>query len=178
MGEELEDLGAMDAMLLDLAAAGVSSAEISERTGGALSPVRVEARIREIIRDRNNSLSIAEQQYLVIHDIQKLKAHAWSYVEAGGEDGAAAMGHLVRALKLLSERIDAQMKYVDDRDAQITKKQAKQWIQVMELVYESVVERLAKAYPDVDVIVLRDMVNEELPAAFEQIEALSQAHDG
>lgn len=161
----------MDQMLLDLAAAGVSSQEISERTNGALSPVRVEARIRQIIKNRTDSLSAFEQRFLLIHDLQRLKQMLWDMIEEGDDDRSDLASTMVQTLKLVGDRIDVMAKEADDTKERITKYQAGVWIKALELVYENVIDRLAKQYPDVDVIVLREMVNEELPRAFEQIEA-------
>jgi len=165
---------ALDTLLLNEAASGKSPNEISAATGGAVSPERAAARIKELLASRADYLSVREQQALVMHDLQNAKALLWEKIDGWGKDGVEAFGPLIRLLKIIGDRVDALAKEGDDKAALITAAQARGFIKALEIVYDRLIERLSEQYPEVEQADVRQMVNKELPAAFEYVNKMAE----
>jgi alkanesulfonate monooxygenase SsuD/methylene tetrahydromethanopterin reductase-like flavin-dependent oxidoreductase (luciferase family) len=172
VGKETDKLGALDAKLLELAASGKSPDEISRELNRVVSPERAAQKIKELLASRTDYLSIREQQALVLFDLHSAKEKLWEMLD--GYDGVEAAGPLIRTLKIIGDRVDAQLKQADDKTALITKAQAEGFVKALEIVYERVVERLEIKYPEIEAHGIRDMVNEELPVAFEHVNRMTE----
>lgn len=164
---------ALDVKLLDEAAKFKSPREISEALNGAISPERAAARINELLDSKMDYLSVKRMEQLHMHDLQQMKVLLQEKLETWGEEGDAA-GPLIRLFKLIGDRIDKMAKDADDKVALISKQQAEGFVKALEIVYERVIERIHEEYPEVDSNSVREMVNKELPSAFEMVNKMAE----
>lgn len=164
---------ALDVKLLDEAAKMKSPREISEALNGAISPERAAARINELLDSRMDYLTVKRMEALHMHDLQTMKVVLQEKIDDWGSEGDA-VGPLIRLFKLIGDRLDKMAKDADDKVALISKEQARGFIKALELVYDRVVERLEERYPEVDGASVREMVQLELPAAFEKVNQMAE----
>lgn len=177
MASEIQNRrAALDVKLLNEAAKFKSLREISEALNGALSPERVGVRLNELLDSKMDYLTVKRMEQLHMHDLQNMKVQLQENMDSWGKDGDAA-GPLIRLLKLIGDRIDKMAKDADDKVALISKEQARGFIAALELVYERVIERIHEEYPVVDQTVVREMVNKELPAAFEKVNQMAEGDE-
>jgi len=169
--KELETVGAMS-ILLDLSAQGKSPEEISEVLNGSMTPSQVAFNIKRITSGRLKYLTPIEQQVILIHDLQRLKKNLEDRLDDKNGDGFA--GPLVQTMKLIADRIETINKMVEEKSQIMSQRQAEGIAAALEIIYESVSRRLKKEYPDADTIVIREMIREEIPRAFEIVDKMAE----
>lgn len=167
------EIAKFDRKILTLAADGKSPEEISAELNGVETPEQIALRIKTLLAGRANWLSIQEQKALVIIDLQETKDYIKAAIEAAGaEEGIKGLASLVNAVKEVGLRLDEMQRSSDEVVSGIRRDQAVEWVKALMLVYDAVVDRLKDMYPEVDTIILQEMVAEEIPGAVARIEDL------
>lgn len=168
--ENALELGRFDKKMLEYASDGLSPEEIAAKLPGDQSAAMIAFRIKQIVSGRTSWLSVAEEAALHLADLQRLKKKAWEMLDQ--EEGNRALTGLANVMQQIGLRIDIAAARSDETMGQIRKAQAREFAAALEMMYDGVVRRLHKEYPDVDKHVLRNMMGEEMQAAVGRINAL------
>lgn len=135
MGMELEK-SSLDEKLLSLARK--SPAEIAELTG--LEPQYVAERISYLL-DSKDWLTDRQEERLLLIEAGSLKDKAFSMLEAVGPQEFAGVANVVlKSLRLVSERLDARRKLVDDDIDRITAAHAKMFAEAFDTALRYIVQ--------------------------------------
>ncbi len=172
MAQNDRELSRTDRKYLDLAAQGLSPEEIAERVPGDATPAMIGLRIKQLLAARSGWLTIAEESALHLHDLQRLKEKAVKMLDL--EEGNRALTGVAALMQQIGQRIDIAAARSDETMGNIRRAQAREFAAALELMYDGVTRRLAKDYPDVDKMVLRDMMGEEFQRAVARIDELVQ----
>lgn len=170
--ENALELGRFDKKMLEYASDGLSPEEIAAKLPGEQTPAMIAFRIKQIVEGRTSWLSVAEEAALHLADLQRLKKKAWDMLDQ--EEGNRALTGLANVMQQIGLRIDIAAQRSDETMGQIRKAQAREFAAALEMMYDGVVRRLAKEYPDVDKVVLRELMGEEMQNAVGRINALIQ----
>lgn len=174
-GENSLELGRFDKKMLEYASDGLSPEEIAAKLPGEQSPAMIAFRIKQIVTGRTSWLSVAEERALHLADLQRLKKKAWDMLD--DEEGNRALTGLANVMQQIGLRIDIAAAQSEEMMGQIRKAQAREFAAVLELMYDGVVRRLHKEYPDMDKHVLRKMMGEEMQNAVARVNALVEEAD-
>jgi hypothetical protein len=135
MGSELSNRSAVDGKLLSLARK--SPDEIAELTG--LDARFVAERISQLLESRD-WLSDRQQERLLLEEIADLKDLVMDRVRFADEKDFAGVANVaLRSMKLISERLDARKKLVDQDIQSITAAQARIFGRAFDLALTHVV---------------------------------------
>jgi|SRR6478735_7044384 len=168
--DKSQELGKFDKKMLEYASDGLSPEEIAQKLPGDQTPAMIAFRIKQILSGRGSWLTVAEESALHLADLQRLKKKAWEMLDQ--EEGNRALTGLANIMQQIGMRIDVAAARSDEMMGQIRKAQAREFAAALELMYDGVVRRLAKEYPDVDKQVLRGFMGEEMQSAVARINAL------
>jgi hypothetical protein len=169
-GENALEVGRFDKKMLELASDGLSPEEIAAKLPGDQTPAMIAFRIKQIVSGRTSWLSIAEERALHLADLQRLKKKAWAMLDQ--EEGNRALTGLASIMQQIGLRIDIAAQASEEAMGQIRKAQAREFAAALEMMYDGVVKRLRKEYPDVDKQVLRTLMGEEMQKAVTRINDL------
>lgn len=170
MTDNSRELSRTDRKYLDLTAQGLSSEEIADQVPGDATPTMIAFRIKQLLAARSGWLSIAEEQALHLHDLQRLKEQAVALM--AGEDATRAITGVAALMQQIGVRLDVAHARSDETLGAIRKAQAREFAAALELMYQGVARRLAKKYPEVDKNELMVMMGEEFSGAVARIDAL------
>ena len=132
---ELEK-SSLDEKLLSLARR--SPQEIAELTG--LEPQYVAERISFLL-DSKDWLSDRQEERLLLIEAASLKDRAFEMLEATGPQEFAGVANVVlKSLRLVSDRLDARRKLVDDDIGKITRAHAKMFAEAFDTALRFIVE--------------------------------------
>lgn len=165
-----QELGRFDKKMLEYASDGLSPEEIAAKLPGDQTPAMIAFRIKQIVTGRTSWLTVAEESALHLADLQRLKKKAWEMLDA--EEGNRALTGLANVMQQIGMRIDVAASRSDEMMGQIRRAQAREFAAALEMMYDGVVRRLAKEYPEVDKQVLRELMGEEMQSAVARINAL------
>jgi hypothetical protein len=93
------------------------------------------------------------------------------------EDGNRALTGLASIMQQIGLRIDIAAARSDEMMGQIRKAQAREFAAALEMMYDGVVRRLAREYPEMDKTVLRTMMGEEFQKAVGRIDKLVEENE-
>lgn len=184
-------LSGLDKQLLRLASAKngrISAEELSDGLNNAISPARAISRLREILGS-HDMLDMGMRKMLLLEDMVELKEHLFDIVRKEGgivetkEDGEEVYSfgdprwsaNLIRLFKELNRLIEADQKAVDESKVHLRNAHANLFYQALELAFSRLIFNIKKQYPKVDESLLRQYVEEALPAAFGLIEQRTEA---
>lgn len=173
--EKARELSRTDRKYLDLASEGLSPEEIVDKVPGDASAAMIALRIKQLLAARSGWLTVAEESALHLHDLQRIKKKAEDMLS--GEEGNRALTGVAAIMQQIGQRIDLAASRSDERMGLIRKAQAREFAAALEMSYDRVVSRLAKKYPEVDKIVLREMFGEEFSNAVARIDALVEEEE-
>lgn len=126
----------LDEKLLSLARR--SPQEIAEVTG--LEPQYVAERISFLL-DSKDWLSDRQEERLLLIEAASLKDRAFEMLEATGPQEFAGVANVVlKSLRLVSDRLDARRKIVDDDIGKITRAHAKMFAEAFDTALRFIVE--------------------------------------
>lgn len=135
LGMDLER-SSLDEKLLSLARR--SPQEIAEVTG--LEPQYVAERISFLL-DSKDWLSDRQEERLLLIEAASLKDRAFEMLEATGPQEFAGVANVVlKSLRLVSDRLDARRKLVDDDIGKITRAHAKMFAEAFDTALRFIVE--------------------------------------
>jgi hypothetical protein len=169
------EISRFDRKLLDRYSEGDSVEEIAASVPGDLSPAMVAFRIKQLLASRSGLLTAAEDAALHLYDLQRLKKKAWEMLDM--EDGNRALTGLASIMQQIGLRIDIAAARSDEMMGQIRKAQAREFAAALEMMYDGVVRRLAREYPEMDKTVLRTMMGEEFQKAVGRIDKLVEENE-
>lgn len=170
MTENAGELGRFDQKMLEYASDGLSPEEIAEKLPGDQTPAMIAFRIKQILSGRTNWLNAAEESALHLADLQRLKKKAWEMLDQ--EEGNRALTGLANVMQQIGLRIDTAAARSEEKMGQIRKAQAREFAAALEMMYDGVVRRLSRQYPDVEKPVLREIMGEEFQSAVARIDNL------
>lgn len=157
------EISRLDRQILEKFADGESVEEIALHVPGEMTPAEVGFRIKRLLASRSGLLNSAEDAALHMFDLQRLKQKAWGMLD--GEEGARALTGVAAIMQQIGLRIDLAAQRSDEMLGQIRKAQAREFAAILEMMFDGVVRRLDAQYPEVDKMVLREMMGEEFEAA-------------
>ena len=166
MGSELtSNRSAIDAKLLSYARK--SPEEIAELTG--LDAKFVASRISELLESRD-WLSDRQQERLLLEEVSELKDLVMDALRQSGDAGefVATANVALRTLKLISERLDARKKLVEQDINEISAAQARVFGKAFDLALSHVVKVLGE---DVDPDLVDATVRDGLKMAARSLES-------
>lgn len=164
------EMARFDRKLLEKFADGASVEEIALQMPGDQTPAMIAFRIKQLLGSRSGLLTAAEDAALHMFDLQRLKKKAWSMLDM--EDGNRALTGIAAIMQQIGLRIDLAAAQSDQVLGQIRKAQAREFAAALEMMYDRVSQRLSVQYPDVDRLVLREMMGEEFQKSVARIDAL------
>jgi hypothetical protein len=173
--ENALELGRFDKKMLEYASDGFSPEEIAAKLPGDQTPAMIAFRIKQIVSGRTSWLTVAEESALHLADLQRLKKKAWDMLSE--EEGNRALTGLANIMQQIGMRIDVAAARSDETMGQIRRAQAREFAAALEMMYDGVVRRLLKEYPDVDKQVLRGMMTEEMQSAVARIDNLVEGEE-
>lgn len=162
---------AIEARLLDEATQFQSPKEISKKLNGAVKPKAVLETITDLL-DKRDFLTEAQQDRLLMRDLQKLKNDLQQKVK---DDDQAAYGPLVRVLEQIGKRIDKLKEQSDDKYLQIQSIYARLLVDAVSVMADRILLRLQANFPEIQYEELSSIVEESLPLA---IQAIEKSADG
>lgn len=170
-GSEIERRGTKDMSVsnrLLLENARYSPKEIEERTG--IPAIDAVTRINELLESRD-WLTMRQREQLLIIDLEDMIDDLKKRMQnAADEDYAAIATVSVRAMKLISERFDAQRRAVEQDITRITSAQAKMFGVSYDAALETLLNGLEEAHPDIDRAELRTLTRQGMIAAKQKLE--------
>lgn len=133
-------------MLLDYA--DYSPNEIAKKTGFA--PIEVVQRLHEFLGDSENWLSLRQKELVLIHQMQEVLRDARTRMQyASDEDYAPILNAVVRGMKTIGERFDAQRKAVEIDINEITRAQSRIFGQAFDHAWDIGIELLRETHPTI-----------------------------
>lgn len=175
MTDNSRELSRTDRKYLDLAAQGLSPEEIAEKVPGEQSSASIALRIKQLLAARSGWLTIAEEQALHLHDLQRLKDKAEDLMS--GEDATRAITGVAALMQQIGQRLDIAHARSDETLGAIRKAQAREFAAALELMYQGVARKLAKKYPEVDKNELMLLMGDEFSGAVARIDSLVEEGD-
>jgi len=170
-GRDIEKRGTKDLSVsnrLLLENARYSPREIEERTG--IDALVAVARINELLEQRD-WLTMRQREQLLIIDLEDMIDDLKKRMQnAADEDYAAIATVSVRAMKLISERFDAQRKAIEQDITRITSAQAKMYGSSFDAALETILKGLQEEHPEIDRAELRSLTRQGMIAAKQKLE--------
>lgn len=169
------EISRFDRRILGLYADGKSLEEIAATVPGEQTEAMLAFRIKQMLAKQSSLLNSAEQAALHLYDLKRLKAKVWKMLD--GEDGNRAITGLANIMQQIGDRIDLAASASDARMSAIRAGQAREFAAALEMMYDRVSQRLSAEYPDVDPMVLREMMGEEFGRAVARIDKLVETEE-
>lgn len=160
----------LDAKILRLAD-HCSPSEISRELGGALSPARVAAHTKALLKSQD-WLTEAEQDAIVTWKMRRILGD----LEGRFLDMENAKVQL-QLLKAIGDRLDKRRAATDDEKNALYGNQAQLMYEAVQLAVGKAVLAIQHAHPDVDEDVARQALKEALPEAVYIISSRNAGHE-
>lgn len=173
--ENALEIGRFDKKMLEYASDGLSPEEIAAKLPGDQTPAMIAFRIKQIVSGRTSWLTVAEERALHLADLQRLKKKAWEMLDQ--EEGNRALTGLANIMQQIGLRIDIASAQSEEMMGQIRRAQAREFAAALEMMYDGVVKRLRKEYPEVDKQTLRGLMGEEMQKAVARIDNLVEGDE-
>ena len=160
--------GPFDQILIDGFSGNASAEEVSELTGGVLTPVQCLARVTKLIRSRD-VLDAADRLNLLLDDVYWLRNKLKEQMEKSGYIDEKQAGIYLKTIESLVKRIETVNAGLGEAMLRFNELRATEFVEALTIIIDRLFSLLEEKHPEYEITDMSTIVLEAIPESIPRV---------